>query len=182
MSDDLNLYRRSRAPREDQKTYGWKIVRASPGKQLKLMVLSEDVFGIDTHYWERRTGPCREVDCPACLAGYDARWKGYVLAVDTSTHQNIVLEFTPPAFPAMDEGLKKYGSMRGMLISVGRAKATFNGTVQIVVRDRTIIPAGEYQVYGVWDVLAKIWKLKPFVRPRVSSPVDECIDRSLKIA
>lgn len=175
MSEDISAYRRSHMPREDQQGYGWTIVRAHPTKALKLMLLSDEFLGIETHYWNHRTGPCRETACEACLAGYVSRWKGYILAIDTATDRSVVLEFTPPGATSMDEAKSRYGTLRGCLASVSRVKPTINGKVQIIVKDRTIIQPGKFEVYGVWDVLSRIWKLKSAAEPKVARAIDSDI-------
>jgi hypothetical protein len=173
MSGDINDYRRSQAPKEDQEAFGWTIVRAKPGKELKLMVLSDDLLGMETHFAFERTGPCRLHDCDSCNKGQVSRWKGYLLALNTANDQKIILEFTPPAYYPLADAKRKYGTLRGCLISVGRAKATFNGKVQIIVKDIKVIPPGRFEVYGIWDILSRIWKLKQSVQPRVARPDDD---------
>lgn len=166
MSDSLSDYRRSRMPNENQKSFGWTIFRAKPGKQTKLLILSDDIFGIETHWWNQRTGPCREHGCEACLAGHESRWKGYLLCFDMATEQHVVLEFTPPPAETLDAARMNHGSLRGLVVNVGRAKATFNGKVTIEIKQKTTIPPSKHEVFGVWDVLCKIWKLKSSVNPK----------------
>lgn len=151
--------RTSRMPDDKDRNFGWTIKRAGTDSVMKLVVLSSDIFGIRTHFFRGRTGPCLLSDCEACEHKQLSRWKGYLLAVDASDQQQCIFEFTPPAALKLDEAKKKYGTLRGLQVYVSRASKKPNAKVNVTVRGISVLGPQECPDYWVWPVLAHIWGL-----------------------
>lgn len=161
MSDPLSDFRHSSRPGEDSQKIPWSIRRAKAGQELKMMVLSTDIFGCYVHYHNKRTVPCRLTGCKAGCPDIFPRWKGYLLARVSQTGEYIIFEFTPPAVHSLDEALKKYGTMRGLLIKATRFRNKENGRVIIEVKGITVPADDEPPPFSPWDFLSGIWGINP---------------------
>lgn len=159
MEIDFNDCRTSRLPDNQDQNFGWVIKRAATEGALKLICLSSDIFGIRTHFWRGRTGPCLVQDCEACKHKQLSRWKGYVLAIDASNQSQCIFEFTPPAAMQLEEARLKHGTMRGLQLIVSRTAKRANAKVVLTIRGISVLGPQECPDYWVWPVLAHIWGL-----------------------
>lgn len=159
MSVNLGDCRTSRMPDDGDQNFGWTIKRAPTDSVLKLIILSNDILGIRTHFFRGRTCPCYIGKCEACEHNQLSRWKGYVLAVEQPSGAQCVFEFTPPAARTLDEARKKYGTMRGIQLYVARASKKPNAKVTVTVKGITVLGPTACPDYNVWPIVAHIWGL-----------------------
>lgn len=157
MRVDLNECRTSRLPDDGDQNFGWTIKRTGIDGPSKLLCLSSDIFGIRVHFYRGRTGPCTTRDCEACKAQHLSRWKGYLLAIETATRQQVIFEFTPPGATILDAARKEYGTLRGLQIIASRVSSKPNAKVMISVKGITVLPPHACPDYAVWPILAHIW-------------------------
>ena len=159
MSVDFNDVRSSRQPDDQDQNFGWVIKRAGTDSSLKLIILSSDVLGIRVHFFRGRTGPCVKVGCEACRLKQLSRWKGYLLAFEPATSQQLIFEFTPPGSVVLETAKEKYGTMRGLQIIANRASKKPNAKVQLAVLGCTTLGPSACPDYAIWPILARIWGL-----------------------
>ena len=160
MESAENQFRVSRRPADINEDYRWRIRRVKAGERLKLMILSTDIFGVEMHYWGGNSMPCMLKNCPACKAGNESRWYGYVLAVETSKRKHVIWEMTPPAVPPLDDAFKQYKTMRGLLVIAWRFNDKDKGRIETEVKGITVPDDTCSEAFTVWDPLARIWRLK----------------------
>lgn len=152
-------YRCERLPGESDVAFGWDMFRASAEFQTLLTLITSDIFGIRTHYLNRRTVPCAIDDCPGCKANQLSRWHGYLLAMNHRTGTRCVWEFTPPAAVVLDRAFKEFGSLRTLDVKVGRTSKRPNAKVKVEIVGATRIPGKVLPEIDVWPVLSHIWGL-----------------------
>lgn len=174
MSEDLSDYSHSNMPRGEIGNLTWKIVRAPAAGELKLVCYSHDMLWLDTHFYLGRTGPHRNVNCLACKFKAPIRDKGYLLCQDGKTGNNVIFEFTPPAYQALKDAHVKYESLRGAQLLVTRAGKKGNSRVVVEVKGSIKLPADACPAMSVWPMLAKIWCLGQ--RPDQGLPPDDDIE------
>lgn len=149
-----------RTPNEGDTTFVWSIKRASHEKPTLIVLLSRDIFGIRTHFFRGRTGPCLRADCEACAAKMLSRWTGYVAALENKNGAQILFEFTPPAAVILDKAFREYTSLRGLNVIATRGSKRANGKVQVEVRG---LNPGAHKLPAepdVWEVLSHLWGLR----------------------
>jgi hypothetical protein len=144
-------------PDNQDQNFGWTIKRASADGPAKLVILNSDMLGIRTHFFRGRTIPCLLEDCPACECKQLSRWKGYLLAIEIPTEQQVVFEFTPPVATTLDEAHKRHGTMRGLQVVVSRTSKKANGKVVLAVKGITVLGPQACPDYSVWPILCRIW-------------------------
>jgi len=159
MGIDFDNVRSERLPSGDDQHFGWTIRRAQPGGALLLHCISRDIFGVRTHYYRGRTGPCLRTGCEACSRQQLSRWNGYLLCRDTKDGANIVFEFTPPAAMQLDEFFRQYGSLRGLRLIANRTANRANAKVTIACKGTMENPASLPSELQVWPILSHIWGL-----------------------
>jgi hypothetical protein len=161
MSGDVSEFNTSRMPDDGDQNFGWIIKRADATGLLKMLCLSNDIFGVRTHFLNGRTGPCRKKDCRGCKHGLRSRWKGYLLCIDLSNDQQLVFEFTPPAARSLNASFEKHGTLRGSRLIAQRSSNKPNGRVIVSVTAPQVLGPSACPDYSVWPILSKIWSLSP---------------------
>jgi len=160
-------YRFERLPSDEDIVSDFNIFRALPGREVKLVVWSDDIFGSRTHWWGGRTIPCKKTGCDACTAFKESRWNGWVLAKRTDNDEKVIFEFTPPAGLTLDQAFNEFGSLRGLQIGTTRVSNRSNAKVHVRIfgvekNVRTIPKAPD-----IVPIMARIWGLKmpPLLTP-----------------
>lgn len=139
----------------------WRIRRAGAIKPLKLVVLSADYFGIRAHFYGNRTVPHYRLECPACKAGNDSRWKGYTLAWDCDERERVLWEFTPGVQPDIAKLREKLGTIRGCQLRVTRAAQRNNARLQVEFKG--VAPQMDQfpEEQPIIPILFHIWGIEP---------------------
>lgn len=167
MRIDFDQVRSSRLPDDGDRNCGWTIKRTGADGPMKLVIISSDMLGIRTHWFRGRTGPCLLENCEACKHGMLSRWKGYVLALETSCQMQCVFEFTPPGAIALEEARSRFGTMRGLQVIASRAGKKANSKVSLHVKGITVLGPAACPDYGIWPVVARIWGIDSDRSPAV---------------
>lgn len=157
MAYNLNGYGVEQSPSDHDRLYAWRIRRADAIKPLGLVLISENWFGIRTHYYGQRTIPhLTWGDCPGCRAGV-SRWNGYLLAFDLREAERIVWEFTPAVYDSLVRLREEYGTLRGLFLKISRVKKIPNGRLQIEksapYTERLELPASQ----DIVPIIFRIW-------------------------
>lgn len=128
---------------------------------LKCLVLSEDVFGVEVHY-AGRTVPCPGADrgCRYCEIDRPTRWVGYVAATDTVARQKRwLVELTAGVMGEVDAWHKSNGTLRGLWAELTRPSHRPTGRLQIELkRLAVVLPEELPKPFDVRAALARIWK------------------------
>lgn len=169
-------FRFSRRPPSGNDNGGWSIVRARPKGDLKVVSLADDFFGIEVHFWNGRTTPCRTLDCPACLAGMLSRWVGYLPGLSVPKWSPVIVEFTGSAAADLDAHRDRFGSLRGVNLRLYRPTEKPNGRVRVeecgLYKEPSRLPASP----AVWPIVAKIFRVNPLLFTEgdndASGPID----------
>jgi len=77
MAMSRDSVRIERTPSSADQNFGWTIKRATHEHPTLFTCLSNDFFGIRTHFFRGRTGPCLKTECEACTSfrdGQDTSW------------------------------------------------------------------------------------------------------------
>jgi hypothetical protein len=131
MDDFFQQFRADRLPTSEDMVSDWTIFRAKPGRDTKMVIWSDDLFGCRTHWWTGRTIPCKRSGCEACTAGKVSRFNGWVFAKLVATEEKVIFEFTPPAALFLDSVFEEFGSLRGAQIIATRKGDRANAMVHV---------------------------------------------------
>lgn len=98
------------------------IISPRPHQTLYMVITTEQVMGVETHWIEQRTTPCmQEVgDCRGCTAGLAKRWKGYLGGADLSTGRLGIIEVTLGAWEHCPRLQERDKSLRGLIAKLYR--------------------------------------------------------------
>lgn len=157
MQNPESIYHVERLPSVDSTNSGWDIIRALPDGKLSLVSVARDFFGIRTHFWKNRTGPCLRSGCDACAHHHLSRWHGYLECVRAPEGTQVIFEFPPPAAMQLDAAVKEYGGLRGLQIVVTRATKKPNGKVTLQFKG---LSPGAHKLpkeLPIWPILSRIW-------------------------
>lgn len=161
MDPFFETYRADRLPVEKDLISDWAIWRAKPGRDVPLIIWSDDIFGCRTHWWGGRTTPCRKEGCPACAVSTEDRWNGWVFAKLVNTEEKVIFEFTPPAGLALDEMFVQFGTLKGVQIIATRKSDRANGQVHVrckgQAKDWRKIPTAP----AIVPAMCRIWGVRP---------------------
>lgn len=98
-----------------------QILTPKSGQKLSVIVLSEKLTGVNTHFVDGRTIPCRRLpECDLCRHRYPKRWKGYVVGI-LDNGQIVACELSTYACRRCPELLDKKVNLRGGILKVTRA-------------------------------------------------------------
>ena len=146
-------------PTRGEVTRGTKLIRAKPGKAIGGIGLNGDIVGAYTHFWQGRTRICDGQGCEACEANRAARWYGYIGIMHETSKEVAILELTAGTIGAIEEHIKRYGSLRGARISVKRGSQKINSKIIATIEQTTIqsneLPLGPF----VEEILSRMWEV-----------------------
>jgi hypothetical protein len=136
---------------------------ASPkvGEAHHLVVLSNGLVGVQTHYVHNRTRPCvgTHNQCEGCAQGRATRWKGYLAAWSRSKERLVIAELTMQAVADnMHLLLKKRTDLRGWWLTLTRAGRRVNSPVRAKFEEP---PAQQAELPACFDLkaaLCRIWQ------------------------
>lgn len=146
----------SDTPPRNPKGVSFQIVRTPAGQPLIGIITSENLVGCFTHFWKRRTMPCKHPECDACKSGIPFRWHAYQSAYLTKTHAHVLFECTAQAAERFVEYREAHGSIRGCLFQASRANSAPNARLIIQCRPadlREIILPNPPDILGCLEIL-----------------------------
>lgn len=118
----------------DPRGKAFPLRRAPPGGHLVAAITSEDLIGLDTHFFGGHTVPCERPDCKACSKAMPFRWHGYVAAIDATNNLHFIFEFTAQAADAFVQYRDAHGTLRGCRFEARRLNSKANGRVILSCR------------------------------------------------
>lgn len=128
----------------------YKVVSPKKEAPIKATLLADRFTGQWVH-WEGRAYPCSNSrDCWRCRSGQPNRWCAYIAAYDLVARERIVLALTEGAARALLPIKAKYGTLRGVAVTLTRVYADKNNSkvaVKLVNRENPdeIMPAHPIQ-------------------------------------
>jgi hypothetical protein len=122
-----------------------------------MIALGDDLVGTQTHYYQGRTTPHREADCPACDAGQPSRWYGYLLVWSPKTKLRAILEITAASAEMYDIYRTQHGTLRAARVIVWRPNGKPNGRVKAIL-ERSEFAANELPTdVDLRPILCRMW-------------------------
>lgn len=147
----------SSAPPDDQLRTSYRIIRTPAQGELQGLILSQAIYGTDTHYFHGRTRPHTEPCCEACDGGQAKRWQGYLAILLTKARDLVLFEFTAPASAPLVEYQAHNNSLRGAIMRAYRNSPKANARVTIRLERGDIDLYSPPPAPDVKDILNRIW-------------------------
>jgi hypothetical protein len=119
----------TRRPPKDQAQRMWRIARCPTKGSLRVVILSHDLIGRQTHYYAGRTRPCTGPVCQACAKNQAPRWHGYIAAVDLANNNRLVVEVTAGVAERIGNEFEIYRTLRGLRMEMTRTSPRANGRI-----------------------------------------------------
>jgi hypothetical protein len=121
-------------PRNPSPTYGYRLMRVPPNRQMLATIVTGKPIGTNTHYYKGRTTPCAGPTCEACALGLQYRWHAYLAILIAETRETAILELTAQAAEQLDAAAAENGTLRAVEALFDRPSHRPNGRVRIVYR------------------------------------------------
>jgi hypothetical protein len=144
-------------PADAQLRTSYRIVRAPTQGELQGMILSPDIYGVETHYFHGRTRPHTEPVCEACDNGTGKRWQGYLALLLTKTRDLALFEFTAAAAAPLVEYHEHNKSLDGAIIRAYRTSLKPNARVVIRIERGDVAMYSAPQAPNIAEILSRIW-------------------------
>ncbi len=147
-------------PPLDQLRTAYRIVRAPSQGELHGLILSDQIHGVQTHFYKGRTRPHTQPYCEACDDGHGPRWQGYLAILLTRSKDLALFEFTGPASAPLVEYTDSNKGLRGAVMRAYRMSPKPNARVCIRLE------RGDVDLYhappapNVAEILDRIWGVK----------------------
>lgn len=159
-------FRMARRPSKDEGRIVYPLKRCGVKPLGGMIILSHDIIGCYTHYWCRRTIPCRTEECPACEKGYTARWHGWIFVMDGETQHKGIFEFTAGASAPLDRYFRQHRRLRGAALRAYRSPPKPNGRLLLEISeskfDMDVLP----KAVAVLPILMRMWHAR--YEPRIA--------------
>jgi len=171
-------FRGAAIPNADETKLTIPIVRPSrkTGWRLNLLILSEELLGLHTHY-ATRTVPCGfpEHGCKFCNDGRPRTWRGYLAAYDLRRKGPCIAELPPAAARQLDDKTQGFASLRSIIIELERTSERDNAPIRLVHCERYEPESGGSipQPFDLTAQLGRIWKADPFGEDSVPTETDD---------
>ena len=147
----------ARRPSKEEGRIIYPLIRCGTKPFQGAVILSHDIVGCYTHYWCRRTIPCRKDGCPACEKGYSARWHGWVFVQSRKTASKGIFEFTAGASAGLDKYFKEHRTLRGAIINAWREPAKANGRLVIQLEESKMDASVLPKAIKILPILMRMW-------------------------
>ena len=161
MTQDTNghFIPQTKAPPAEQLRAAYRIIRTPTAGQLDMLILSDQIYGVDCHYYQGRTRPHTMPTCEPCDVGTPYRWQGYVAVLMTRLRDLALFEFTAASAAPLVEYQETNHTLRGVNLKASRVNSRPNGRVILQVS------RGDLGLYSappaphVEEILARIWQV-----------------------
>lgn len=147
-------------PQRDPESQPYRITRCPATKELRCIIVSEQLIGTELHYWKGRSTPCTNQACTACMAGQKSRWKGYFQALNESTNVVQIVEVTDRVYDAFAAQVRKHGSLRGHGCRLSRTNGKVNGPLHVEFDGPKRSPGELPDPAPLTEILERMWELK----------------------
>ncbi len=125
------------------------VQRVRPGERLKVVILSEVLWGMHCHWTGARSVECTKAEkaCVGCERQLPTRWKGGLHVWDLGRRESYFVEITPRAARRIVEQTENRSTLRGVCIELSRSGTKVNGRLVVQIVDMSIdmkrLPAGQ---------------------------------------
>lgn len=141
------------------KNYSIELVRCPAKGGNSAIILTDQAYWIDTHYWRGKTQPCTGPVCPGCRANAPIRELGYIAIMHPRDHVIKILQITHQAWHAMQSYLVIARTMRGATITQIRPDGRKNGRVKTTVSATKITIENLPEAPDVRSIMEQIWEI-----------------------
>jgi len=149
----------SSAPPDEQLRTAYRIVRTPSSGELQGLILSNEIYGTWTHFFNGRTRPHTEPCCEACDAGQNQRWQGYLAVLLTRARDLVLFEFTAPASAPLVEYQEHNRGLRGAVMRAYRNSPRPNARVTIRLERGDIDMYSPPPAPNIAEILSRIWSI-----------------------
>lgn len=149
-------------PDPDRRPF-YEIRSPTMDREVQSVILSHNVLGVYTHYYNRRTRPClgSKEKCEGCGMAYDRRWKAFLAAWDRSKGRLEMVEVTQEAFLRCPGFHVAQVDLRGMVIRLFRAGTSRNARVTAQLTKANWPPGILPAAFDVKAALERVWFTVP---------------------
>lgn len=112
----------------------YKFIKALPGKTLRCRILSGDVAVTRVHFWRKRSFGHLEKDCPACIAGNQYRWTGFLFVALPSERTMRILQVTGFVASQLHAERSRRTTLKNLEIELSRKDERPNGELFLKVK------------------------------------------------
>jgi len=91
----------------------YKLHKTPPAAPWAGVMLSEKIFGVASHWYNRHTRPHTENNCEGCELGAPFKWYGYFFAYNPKEQYTYIFQITPGPYPAFKAYLDEHHTFRG---------------------------------------------------------------------
>lgn len=157
MADNRELFGLCEVPGEAAFQSDWQMMRAKADHPQLFVCVSSVHLGCYTHFYKRQTIPHRNVGCKPCKAGFERRWKGYVLGVAIKNGAHVIVEISPPSAMQLIQYRTEYGTLRGLNLILSRTSDRPNAKISITHKGMYHAPQKLPPEQDIWPIIARIW-------------------------
>jgi len=137
------------------------IVSVGATDQITATILSESVWGLDTHWWRGSTVPHDQTpgQCAYCIEKAPMKWRGFLYAFLRGRNELAFIELTDFAFQRLRKEAEGRETLRGLIIGLHRERKTVKAPVVIAIVGEE--PAGKTlpKSRTPEETLKRLWKL-----------------------
>ncbi len=117
-----------------------RIIQLDAGEQIDCVILSDNAYGIGTH-WNDRAGKKGRSEkctgdpehCDGCLGKLPCRWKGYLYVYDFTHRRCVFIELTPATSEAIDLQAPPDKPLRGERLRLARGEGGKKTRIKVEV-------------------------------------------------
>jgi len=111
----------------------WKVIRVPRHGRIQGVIISTAHRGVYTHYFSKRTQPCRGENCEACEHGARREWHAYIAVWSPQSQATNLLELTARAATAIVAHVAAGDSLRGVAFRAIRCGGAENAPVEVTL-------------------------------------------------
>lgn len=170
-------------PPADLGRSGYRLLRTPAAHPLIGHILSDNLVGCRTHFYNQRTSPCESPNCDMCDSGIAWRWHGYVVMILDATQEIIIFECTARSAESIAAYYQRHGTTRGAHMKASRVNSRPNGRVLLQCKPADLQKISLPKAPPVEKLLCHIWNIpanqvgQTNNKPRPPFP-DTTIDRT----
>jgi hypothetical protein len=146
-------------PPADQNGFAYRLIRVPAARPIRLIILSPQPIGTNTHYHKGRTKPCDGQLCEACQLGLPYRWHSYIAVHNADTGENALLELTAQATEQLQPARDEFHTLRAVKLVLERPSHRPNGRIHINIHPGRAAELGLPDPPEVQRILLHIWGL-----------------------
>ena len=159
-------------PERDPNNTPYRIHRTPATRELRVIIISEDLIGTNLHFWKGRSTPCTGNNCTACQSGHKARWKGYLQALNENSNTVQIVEITDRVYDAFALQKQKHGTLKGLGVRLSRTNGKPNGPLAAEFDGIKRSPGELPEEANLPGILERMWELRQTALPGCDAEAD----------